>query len=299
MAGHEQGHGRDRLRSTPADDEDRPAHRRCSEIRQRRRQPPGRRDPARPWIDRDDPVRRRADDRPAAADHVDVAVERGGRRMRRRLGQRAEALDPAASGIEPEHRRRCSSRRRRAARDDDLAVGRRDGCVAKRRRKVADDAGNGPWPPGDDRVEPPCPGEAADDVRRVSEHRSGLIRARCRQMCHRHRAAGCKALDLVMLRNTVPASEEVDAPAESHGGGVVQRLRQVPDGCRAARPDQGDRRARHVGGRQTARQHDTAAPGRGAGVLDPGWKVGACMCDDRHGHRCPPVRDRGRVRRRA
>ena len=118
---------------------------------------------------------------------------------------------------------------------------------------MGDDARPAARPPGDDRVQPPAAGEAADDVGRSADRSGTLVGAGRRQPPDgRDPTRGVNAEDLVELARRVPPAEQVHGAAELDRGPVVERSRQPRQKAIAAGTGDSDRIRGDVRGREAA-----------------------------------------------
>jgi hypothetical protein len=258
---------------------------------------PGRHDFATYGIDRHDGGRRRSDDRAPPADDIDEPAKARCRRVCGRRGQGPHPGHAAGGGVEREHARARGPVRPRAARDHDLAVDGGHGRIAQRRRQMADDNAWMARLPANDRVQPTGPGVAADDVLRVTDRGTRLVRTRSRQPTDGRMASGRDPDDSVELRNAVAAPEEIDGVAEPGCGRVMKRLRERRDGP-AARPHELDPGRGHVGGRETSGEDHPAAPRCRCRVLDRRGQSAEAVLDQENGLQ-PAVRSHANITSRS
>ena len=162
--------------------------------------------------DRDDAVGRRSHRAASSPDHEGKRADGGGRGVRCLRGKRAEPDDVPRRGDVLVDRVTGGAGLERSPGDDDPVANGRDRRVAQRVRETRDDARGAAGPPGDDRVQPASAGISADDVRRPTDGRGGLVRAASRQVPGRLRCAGARVdhQDRVELRGGGSAAEQVD-----------------------------------------------------------------------------------------
>ena len=136
---------------------------------------------------------------------------------------------------------------------------------------MGDDARTASGTPGHNGVEPARPRVAAHDVRGPANRRSGLIRARGRQLSNRNaRASGSRnANDRITLRIRRGATpEDKDGITDSDRRRIVQRRRQATGRAIAARGRDPDVGARRVGRRQAAEKDRPVTDRGNRRVLD-------------------------------
>ena len=191
--------------------------------------------------------------------------------MGHRGWQARDSYHPSGRRQEYQHVGARRSVGSRPTRDDETAANSCHRCVSERRRKTADDSGAGSRSPGHDRVEPALPCVATDDVGGVGYRGGCLIRARRRQApydCRRTRG-WIDADDLVVLADTISATEDVSLRAQLGATGIVQRDGELADHSAAGMPDGDDSIGRGIRSGEPA--HEEQASGRvdrGCRILD-------------------------------
>ncbi len=207
------------------------------------------------------------------ADDVHAAVERAGRRMHQRLGQRPDPRHGAVRRREPVDRA-ARPRLGPAAGDQDGVPQGRHRCVAEPDRKPGDPAGM-PAVDRDDPVRPRRAGEAADGERGPTHRRDREVGERRRQPADDPHAPGRRVErgDARVARD-LTAAEDDEAPPPARGSrSVVDREREAPGRRHGRAVDDRDRGRRGAARIKAAERVRAVADDRDRGVLDGGREL--------------------------